>query len=41
MGFNEKGIPLTDHEMKENIIYEYRNKTWRIEPQTFIGIRNI
>jgi len=41
MGYNEKGIPLTDDEMKEDIMPEYRNKTCTIEPQTFTGIRNI
>ena len=41
MGYNEKGIPLTDEEMKEDIMPEYRNKTCTIEPQTFTGIRNI
>ena len=40
-GYNEKGIPLTDEEMKEDIMPEYRNKTCTIEPQTFTGIRNI
>ena len=40
MGYNEKGIPLTDDEMKEDIMPEYRNKTCTIEPQTFTGIRN-
>ena len=41
MGYNEKGIPLTDEEMKEDIMPEYRNKTCTIEPQTFTGIRSI
>ena len=41
MGYNEKGIPLTDEEMKEDVMPEYRNKTCTIEPQTCTGIRNI
>ena len=41
MGYNEKGIPLTDDEMKEDIMPEYRNTTCTIEPQTFTGIKNI
>ena len=41
VGYNEKGIPLTDEEMKEDIMPEYRNKTCTIEPQTHTGIRNI
>ena len=41
MGYNEKGIPLADDEMKEDIMSEYRNKTYTIKPQTFKGIRNI
>ena len=41
MGYNEKGNPLTDEEMKEDIMPEYRNKTCTIEPQTHTGIRNI
>jgi ubiquitin-like-conjugating enzyme ATG3 len=41
MGYNEKGIPLTDEEMKEDVMPEYRNKTCTIEPQTHTGIRNI
>ena len=41
VGYNEKGIPLTDEEMKEDIMPEYRNKTCTIEPQTCTGIKNI
>ena len=41
MGYNEKGIPLTDEEMKEDVMPEYRNKTCTIEPQTCTGIKNI
>ena len=41
MGYNEKGNPLTDEEMKEDVMPEYRNKTCTIEPQTFTGIRSI
>ena len=41
MGYNEKGMPLTDDEMKEDVMPEYRNKTCTIEPQTCTGIKNI
>ena len=41
MGYNEKGLPLTDDEMKEDVMPEYRNKTVTIEPQTCTGIKNI
>ncbi len=41
MGYNEKGLPLTDAEMKEDVMPEYRNKTCTIEPQTCTGLRNI
>ncbi len=41
MGYNEKGNPLTDDEMKEDVMPEYRNKTCTIEEQTCTGIRNI
>ena len=41
MGYNEKGLPLTDEEMKEDVMPEYRNKTVTIEPQTCTGLRNI
>ena len=41
MGYNEKGNPLTDEEMKEDVMPEYRNKTCTIEPQTCTGLRNI
>ena len=41
MGYNEKGLPLTDEEMKEDVMPEYRNKTCTIEPQTCTGLRNI
>ena len=41
MGYNEKGLPLSDDEMKEDVMPEYRNKTCTIEPQTCTGIKNI
>ena len=41
MGYNEEGKPLTDEEMKEDVMPEYRNKTCTIEPQTCTGLRNI
>ena len=41
MGYNENGNPLTDDEMKEDVMPEYRNKTCTIEPQTCTGERNI
>jgi ubiquitin-like-conjugating enzyme ATG3 len=41
MGYNEKGNPLTDDEMKEDVMPEYRNKTCTIEEQPCTGIRNI
>ena len=41
MGYNEKGIPLTDEEMKEDVMPEYRNKTCTIEEQPCTGLRNI
>ena len=41
IGYNEKGLPLSDEEMKEDVMPEYRNKTCTIEPQTCTGIKNI
>lgn len=41
MGYNENGNPLTDAEMKEDVMPEYRNKTCTIEPQTHTGLKNI
>ena len=41
MGYNEKGNPLTDEEMKEDVMPEYRNKTCTIEEQPCTGLRNI
>ena len=41
MDYNEKGLPLSDDEMKEDVMPEYRNKTCTIEPQTCTGIKNI
>ena len=41
MGYNENGNVLTDEEMKEDVMPEYRNKTCTIEPQTCTGERNI
>ena len=33
MGYNENGNPLSDNEMKEDIMPEYRSKTVTIDPQ--------
>ena len=41
MGYDEKGNPLTDEEMKEDVMPEYRNKTCTIEEQPCTGLRNI
>ena len=41
MGYNENGMPLTDEEMKEDVMPEYRNKTCTIETQPCTGLRNI
>ena len=41
VGYDYKGRPLTDNEMKEDVMPEYRNKTVTIEPQTCTGIKNI
>ena len=41
VGYDHKGRPLTDKEMKEDVMPEYRNKTVTIEPQTCTGIKNI
>ena len=41
VGYDEKGRPLTDKEMKEDVMPEYRNRTVTIEPQTCTGIKNI
>lgn len=41
VGYDSKGRPLTDKEMKEDVMPEYRNKTVTIEPQTCTGIKNI
>ena len=41
VGYDFKGRPLTDNEMKEDVMPEYRNKTVTIEPQTCTGINNI
>ena len=41
VGYDFKGRPLTDNEMKEDVMPEYRNKTVTIEPQTCTGIKNI
>jgi ubiquitin-like-conjugating enzyme ATG3 len=41
IGYNEKGVLLTDDEMKEDVMPEYRNKTCTIEPQTCTGEKNI
>ena len=34
IGYNEKGLLLSNEEMKEDVMPEYRNKTCTIEPQT-------
>ncbi len=41
MGYNENGLPLSDNEMKQDVMMEYRNKTVTIEPHPHTGIRNI
>ncbi len=41
MGYNEEGKPLSDDEMKEDVMPEYRSKTVTIDPQPCTGIRNI
>jgi len=41
MGYNENGQPLSDDEMKEDIMEEYRNKTVTIENQPCTGMRNV
>ena len=41
VGYDYKGRPLTDKEMREDVMPEYRNKTVTIEPQTCTGIKNI
>ena len=41
MGYNKEGKPLTDTEMKDDIMPEYRNKTVTIDPHPCTGIRNI
>ena len=41
MGYNESGVPLTDNEMKQDVMMEYRNKTVTIEPHPHTGVRNI
>ena len=41
IGYNEKGLLLSNEEMKEDVMPEYRNKTCTIEPQTCTGINNI
>jgi ubiquitin-like-conjugating enzyme ATG3 len=41
MGYNEDGKPLSDDEMKEDVMPEYRSKTVTIDPQPCTGIRNI
>ena len=41
MGYNENGVPLSDNEMKQDVMMEYRNKTVTIEPHPHTGIRNI
>ena len=41
MGYNEEGKPLSDKEMQEDIMPEYKDKTCTIDPQPCTGIRNI
>ena len=41
MGYNEQGSPLSNDEMKEDILPEYSVKTCTIEPQACTGIRSI
>jgi ubiquitin-like-conjugating enzyme ATG3 len=41
MGYNENGTPLSDNEMKQDVMMEYRNKTVTIEPHPHTGFRNI
>lgn len=41
MGYSENGVPLTDSEMKQDIMMEYRNQTVTIDPHPCTGIRNI
>ena len=41
MGYNEQGSPLSNDEMKEDIMPEYSVKTCTIEPQACTGIRSI
>ena len=41
MGYNENRTPLTDNEMKQDVMMEYRNKTVTIEPHPHTGFRNI
>ena len=41
MGYNENGLPLSDNEMKQDVMMEYRNKTVTIEPHPHTGERNI
>ena len=41
MGYNENGVPLSDNEMKQDVMMEYRNKTVTIEPHPHTGERNI
>ena len=41
MGYNEAGQPLSDKEMKEDVMEEYRNKTVTFEQHTGTGLRYI
>ena len=41
MGYNENGTTLSDNEMKQDVMMEYRNKTVTIEPHPHTGFRNI
>lgn len=41
MGYSEEGTPLTDNEMIQDIMMEYRNKTVTIEGHPCTGVRNI
>ena len=41
LGYNESGQILSEKEMKEDVMEEYRNKTVTFEQHTGTGLRNI
>lgn len=41
MGYSENGTPLTESEMKQDIMMEYRNKTVTVDPHPCTGIHNV